>query len=190
MSLSNTNTNSALYAVVGVDGYDMDLVEDCGGPCVAFFAATSGDIVVEFLNGDQCILPACPNGYPYNIQAKAIMLSDANTTASGVVALFNRLVDIKAEAYVQSPADGYDFEESSLPAIFSAYLIRPEYVSKIELWTEDGYIGDMTISENTASYSYWPGIETFTDKEWWVVIVDAKGRSYKSKNTFTFSSTG
>lgn len=182
--------HSAQYAVSVQDGYDLDCKNDVGAPAIAFAAMVPGTIEVEFLNGDTCILPSAPPGYPWNIQVKKILGSSADTTAENIVALFNVSVDPKPEAWLELPADGYAFTEERTTR-FQAKLIRPDLVEEAYLYNEtDGYWAEMTIdTENEQVYTLFSPTETYAKTEWYVLLVDSKGRSIKSKNSFEISAT-
>jgi hypothetical protein len=67
---------------------DLDCDGYMGAPAVAFYAAVAGDVVVETVFGNTKTIPVA-GGQIVPLQIRKLVASDAETTATGLVCLFN-----------------------------------------------------------------------------------------------------
>lgn len=102
-----TNLYSATHVAIA-DGVEINCTDGYDGYTdadhydalpVAIVVGQSGDVVVELLDGSELTLPAMPNGFTWNLQVNKVKGDDGSTTATDIVVLWNRRVQLLNDLY-------------------------------------------------------------------------------------------
>lgn len=82
------NISSAVEVVVSDGYYALDCVDGYGNPCIAFYATTAGNVVLDTVFGETKTVPVGAFQL-IPLQAAKLYGSDGGSTVTKIVALFN-----------------------------------------------------------------------------------------------------
>lgn len=179
-----THANHTASYCATADGYNLYCSRDFGAPCIAIVVGDAGTLKIQLVDDSYVTLPEISDGFVWNVQAQAVLVEDAASSASEVVCFWNRIVDPSARGSLQLPADsysldgygdGYDVEfHIQTWNADEAFLYVDGYADGTN---PDGYVGEFTLDTDGVGVYTWTGIAELDAADWYAKLIDDKGRS-------------